>query len=40
MIDVIVIGAGAGGLAASYKLSSRGMRVVCIDQGPKNIQWI
>lgn len=32
--DVIVIGAGAGGLAAAYKLATAGKRVLIIEKGP------
>jgi choline dehydrogenase-like flavoprotein len=33
--DVIVIGAGAGGLAAAYKLTSAGKRTLVIERGPR-----
>ena len=33
MIDVVVIGAGAGGLAASWALAKRGAKVLCVEQG-------
>ena len=32
-IDVIIVGAGAAGGAAAYRLASAGIRVVCIEQG-------
>jgi choline dehydrogenase-like flavoprotein len=31
--DVLVIGAGAAGAAASWRLASQGMRVTCLEQG-------
>ncbi len=31
--DVLVIGAGAAGAAASWRLAARGMRVICLEQG-------
>lgn len=31
--DVVVVGAGAGGAAATWRLASRGIRVVCLEQG-------
>ncbi len=31
--DVLVIGAGAGGAALSWRLASQGARVVCLEQG-------
>lgn len=31
--DVIIVGAGAAGAAASYRLANAGMRVTCIEQG-------
>jgi choline dehydrogenase-like flavoprotein len=31
--DVLVIGAGAGGAAASLRLAEHGLRVVCLEQG-------
>ncbi len=31
--DVLVIGAGAGGAASSWRLAQQGMRVVCLEQG-------
>ena len=31
--DVLVIGAGAAGAAAAARLSERGVRVVCLEQG-------
>ncbi len=33
MIDVVVIGAGPGGLSSSYGLARKGYTVICIDQG-------
>ena len=32
-IDAIIVGAGAAGGAAAYRLASAGIRVVCIEQG-------
>lgn len=32
-VDVVVIGAGAAGAALTWRLSSRGVRVVCLEQG-------
>lgn len=31
--DVVVVGAGAGGAAVSWRLASRGVSVVCLEQG-------
>ena len=32
-VDVVVIGAGAAGAALTWRLASRGVRVVCLEQG-------
>ena len=32
-VDVVVIGAGAAGAASTWRLASRGVRVVCLEQG-------
>ena len=32
--DVLVIGSGAAGAAVAKRLSGRGVRVVCLEQGP------
>ena len=32
-VDVVVIGSGAAGVAVSWRLASRGARVVCLEQG-------
>jgi len=32
-VDVVVIGAGAAGAALTWRLASRGARVVCLEQG-------
>lgn len=34
MFDVVVIGAGAGGLACCWNLAKHGLRICCIEQGP------
>lgn len=34
--DVLIIGSGMAGAAIAYRLSARGVRVVCLEQGP----WI
>lgn len=36
MTEVLVIGAGAGGAALSWRLASQGVRVTCLEQG----QWM
>lgn len=33
MIDTVVVGAGAGGLATCYGLARRGFKVLCVEQG-------
>jgi len=33
-VDVLVIGAGMAGAAVCKRLSEKGMRVVCLEQGP------
>ena len=33
MVDILIIGAGATGAAASWSLSSLGLRVMCMEQG-------
>jgi choline dehydrogenase-like flavoprotein len=33
-VDVLVIGSGMAGAAISWRLSTRGVRVVCLEQGP------
>ncbi len=38
IFDVIIIGAGASGLAAAWNLSSKGLKVACFEQGKKNTQ--
>lgn len=35
-VDVVVVGAGAAGAAATWRLATGGLRVVCLEQGP----WI
>ncbi|UCE95114.1 MAG: NAD(P)-binding protein, partial [Flavobacteriaceae bacterium] len=32
-IDVLVIGAGAAGAALTWRLSAKGVKVVCLEQG-------
>jgi choline dehydrogenase-like flavoprotein len=33
--DVVVVGAGAGGAAAAYRLCRRGLSVLLLDAGPR-----
>ncbi|NVK06023.1 MAG: GMC family oxidoreductase [Marivivens sp.] len=35
MIDVIIIGSGAGGGAAAWRLTSKGLKVLLIESGPR-----
>jgi len=35
-VDVVVVGAGAAGAAATWRLAEQGLRVVCLEQG----DWI
>jgi choline dehydrogenase-like flavoprotein len=35
-VDIVVVGSGASGAAATWRLSKDGFRVVCLEQGP----WI
>src|SRR6185312_4837771 len=32
--DILVIGTGASGAAAAWRLSEAGFRIVCLEQGP------
>jgi choline dehydrogenase-like flavoprotein len=33
-VDILIIGAGASGAAAAWRLSEAGLRIVCLEQGP------
>ena len=33
--DILIIGAGAAGTAATWNLSGNGFKILCVDQGPK-----
>ena len=35
-VDIVVVGSGASGAAATWRLAKDGFRVVCLEQGP----WI
>ena len=34
-VDVVIVGAGAGGLAAAWRLTSLGARVVLLESGKR-----
>lgn len=36
MFDVLIVGAGPGGLASAWMLSKAGLKVACIEQGPEH----
>ena len=33
VVDILIIGAGASGAAAAWRLADAGFRVVCLEQG-------
>ena len=35
--DVLIIGSGAAGAAIAKRLSGRGVRVVCLEPGPRTL---